>query len=390
MGANTSQLTKIANSILNESVTNILQRNEANSTFSIQAGQSANLVIKNSTVNCTDNPSTPLIQQTMTGEITIATSITQQSTSDIKTLFDNASDSNSEQFQKVLSETLGGIGTTTEQNTDISNAIKNVIKTNVTQENLTSIVQNFSFNQAGNVEIINTQYTGPCSFNQNLALHLQASSIIGNVVSAIANNQTVNEVVSKVTQKQEVELKGLADIVRSVGDAVSSVFASLTAPMIIAIIAGAILLFMGFPIGVGSLSGGTTKDKDGKEVHKSGWKAGLLTFLFLLLLTAGIIGILYWKKKWPFSETLAYPPDVVAQKCESEYDAVKPVKAKYNEASTQTEVDKILMENKGALEAYDLCMKKANEKGNEKVKVAETFKRTITIPDTKQEFVVIV
>jgi hypothetical protein len=373
MGANTSSTSSLANSILNESVTNILQRNETNSTFSVQAGQSVNFVIKNSTVTCTDSPTTPLIQQTMTGEITIATSVTQQATSDIKTLFNNVADANSSQFQKLISETLGGIGTTTEQNTLISNAAKNVINTSVTQENLTSIVQNFSFTQSGNVEISDTTYSGPCSFNQNLALHLQASSIIGNIMQAIATNETVNELVAVSSQTQEVQLKGLSDIISSIGNAVSSILTSLSAPFIIAVIAGAILLLAGVPITIGSLSGGVEKDKDGKEVHTSGWAAGILTFLILILIVGGIIAILAWKQE-------GYPVDVVDHQCQKQYDIVKPIKDQYNTATTEDSKNKILLDNKDALSEYDACMKKTS---------VETFKRTITIPDMNNQNIIL-
>jgi hypothetical protein len=353
MGPRVSSLTKISNDVLNKSMTDILQRNATNVSTNLQSGQSAKFTVLNSVVECVPSD-TSLINQSIQTNISMVDQITQETSSEIKNLLKNAADSTSTQFQKITQELGGGLGLNAKQEQDISTKIQNIIETSVTQENLTSSAKSVSITQSGDVLISGTTYKGPCSITQDLALSMQASAIIGNVMKAVSENQAVTEIVTTATQKQEVELKGLSDIVKSIGDAVSNILLASMAPLIVA----GIVLVLVFPMLGGLLGGKAPKvGPDGKVVDKgsSGLKVAGITFLVSLLLFIIVVVILYLTKTWPFKET-HYPPNVEEKKCTEEYDRAIKVKKEYNSATDEEAKKQVLITHKDTLTQYNDCM----------------------------------
>lgn len=349
---NVESLSKITNSVMNESVTNILQRNSVNISTNIQSGQTAKFNVVGSNVECTDNQ--PLITQTLSANISMVDQVTSQTSNELKTLFQQAADSTSDQFQKVIQELGGGIGIEQSQQQNISNNIKNVIDTTVTQENLTDVARTVSVTQDGNVNIVGSNYRGPCAVSQNLALSMQASAIIGMLMKNVAENQAITDIINTASQKQTAELKGLSDIVASIGDAVAKIAISSMAP-IIALAVGALIVL---PVLGGGFGGKKeVKSADGKvQVPGTRLRTALIVFFVIFMLLAIIAVIMVITKSIPTKNEP--PPDVVKKNCVTEYNRAVKVKTEITNATTQDEKNKIMLEEKETLNKYGDCMKK--------------------------------
>jgi hypothetical protein len=338
MGTKVSSLLDVSNSVLNKSVTNVLQQNTNNITYNIKAGQTASFIVDTSDVKCTD--SGVLIGQQLTGNVTIAANITQETTNQLQNLFTNTLANDVSQTQKVLQQLFGGIGANIEQSAKIQNAIKSEIQNTITQNNVNNIVNNIANDQSGNVLIKNSTYIGPCSVKQNMALQIQASNIIGNLMKSIASNEAVTSVTNELQQKQDVELEGLAGVIKSIGDAVSGILLSAIAPLIII----AVVIVVLFP----SIIGGATKS----------WKTFFIVFFILLIIAVIVFCALYFTKTPPFKEQKKYPDDVVKKECQDEYDAAQEVKVKYDKAKDESEKKSILVESRQTVDGYNTCMGK--------------------------------
>ncbi len=352
MGNNTSNTIDVANNVFSSQVANILQRNTNNIVTNVTADQKASFVVKNSDVNCTD--SIPLISQSMTGSVVIASNISQSTTADIKTLIQSTLSSSSEQSQKAVNELFGGIGINTQQSTNLQNAVQTVIENNVTQDTLNNAVNQVSFNQDGNIVIESSTYTGPCATDQNMVLNIQAQNVIGSIVSTVMENTQVTDIINEVKQAQDVENKGLSDVIKSVGESIAKVIDAagkiITSPGIIALGIIAVVLFF-LSVGVPAVSGFTYTDENNQKRTKS-WVIVLMVF-FIVTLTACIVTIIVLYNQ---GKNRKYPDDVVTKKCETQYDEVKPVYEKWAKESNEDAKNKILQQNKTKIDAYSTCM----------------------------------
>lgn len=355
---NVESVTNITNNVLNKSVTNILQRNSVNVSTNIRTGQSVTYRIIESTVNCTDVGG--LITQKITANINLVDQVTLETTNELTTLFKQAADSQSSQFQKVTQELGGGIGLSEAQKQTITTNIQNIIETTVTQENLTNIVRSVALDQDGNVLIQKSVYTGPCAVAQDLVLSLQASAIIGALVANITKNEAISDIVTKAKQEQIAELKGLSDVIKSVGDAVSKVITAAMSPLLIAaVVVGVLVLvpMMGGFIG----SKPEVKAKDGTVIQegRSTLKVAGIVFIVTLILSVIIVVVVlrvqYSRKKWPFEE-IKYPDDVMAKNCTAQYDKMAPIKKQIDAQTSDEERNKILLQNKDTINEYGKCM----------------------------------
>lgn len=347
-----SNILRVANDIFNSSVTSILQRNQNNIITNIDANQSVRITYTDSIVNCTDNKN--LIDQEITGTINIASNITQETTNEIKNLVQTTLSNTTSQSQEAINELLGGLGTNTEQSTELRNAIINSVNNSVTQETLNTVVNAIQFNQDGNIEMTRTSYTGPCGVRQNLVLEVQAANVIGNIVSSVVQDEKVTEVANKIDQEQKIENTGLSGIIESVGDAVSKMIDSvgkiLTSPVsiILYVIAAIAFILIVIPM-VNGLSRTST---DGQKNTRTGMVV-LLVFAILLLVASISIFVWYYLK----TKNNKYPDLVIQNKCEKEYDEVKPVYDQWKKETNEDKRREILLNNKPVLDAYSKCMK---------------------------------
>lgn len=397
MGAeqSTESATKIVNQIMNESVTNVLQKNKNNITTDIKAGQTARFLVEGSDIECTNGVA--LINQEMKGSMTIASNISQETTTELKTLLENAASSNSDQMNKMMTEFLGGMSKMdAKTKSDIENKIKSVITTNITVDNVNEILNRISAQQNGDVVIKNSKFRGVCTINQNMALSIQANNILGNIVKTVMDNKAVSGIINEVKQKNEIEAKGLADVVDKLGQAVANVTKAVggvvqaaSMPLTVGIVAVVVLVLGTGGVGFLKFAGGgaTGKvDSAGNPIFapaKTGLKIVGIILLVLVLCALIYTGLAFAFKWAPFYEKQdppKYPEGIIGNsECEKIYDNTKPILIEYqkkvedekeanklsdtdeNKAKKQAATDaknKFLLDNKDKIKEYEKCIPK--------------------------------
>jgi len=346
--AESSQIIDIANSVYSEYITNILNQNTNNSTFNFGASQQINLIIgPEGRMECDGGGATGLINQSITGDITVVNEITQDTTTQIATLLDSQSETGIQQYQELMTELGGLLGTymNTENQTEITNAIHNIVQQNITQTTLNEIVQRFQIDQSANVTILGV-VSGECSINQNMMINIYSTAIIRNIVNNVIENVTETETTTDVEQSQTITVKGLSDLVSSIGDAVSGL---LTAAIIPLVIVGIIVLAIGLG---GAGIGGTF----GKIM------IGLMVFI---VVGFGIyMAVAASQKLWPFGDNP--PDDVQKEGCVEEWQAIQKLLDRLEKKEISLYEDDALLEYLSLPEntqdipimrKYILCMK---------------------------------
>ena len=308
-----------------------------------------------------------------------------------KALLQNQVDSIIKQQEKTITEMGGMIGNmmSSEQKNMISNSIKNIIETNVTTSTLNDMLNSFSFDQE--VGIIadggSVFVEGDCNVTNSIqGIEFQSQSIIGNVVRTVISNESFNKAVNDLQQSQESEIKGLSDIVDSVGEALTSVISASTGPMIAFFVVGGIVAIVG--IVVFFASGGKAsdlkalmKDPSASPAQKAAAKSkytklglldkyknviiGFIVLLFMIFLGLGLWQLLEYNQAKNNPEEVNKYPD-----CQDEYDAIIPIYKRVEELDEQisnavsdserndlkaTRND-ILIENEDKLKAYNDCL----------------------------------
>lgn len=208
-GVDSKQVTDVAQSVMSEKISNILQENETNSTITISADQDCNVSFgAGSIVQCTDPPGTPVCDQTTDMEVTIINEITQKTTNNIKTLLEQESNVDSEMTQEILAE-LGGPKVDTEQMNNIMSNVKTSIEDNITQMNLQNMASNISLNQNGQLSIgRGVIYTGPCTIKQDISATIISQSISGSIMSNTAVSDAIQKATTETSSTQDVTSAG--------------------------------------------------------------------------------------------------------------------------------------------------------------------------------------
>ena len=337
MGGTTStQLTEITNNLLNQSVTNVLNSSSNLLTYHIDAGISAKFILERSTVNCTGDANS-LFTIVQDADVKILNEIDSTTFTDLKTLLTSAADASSTSFQDILREMGGGLESmTTEQKTDLSNNIQNIIETNITETSVNEILQTFTFKVDAGVKFTDSTYTGPCNFNITQTVNIQSAAILSKLSESIASNESVAEAVASAESAQKIRIEGLAGVIESIGEAIANVFSAATLPIIIAIAVVAIAV----PMLGGAFGGKKT--------------AGIL-FVVVLVLIGVFLLYSFFTKTSLFEEKP--PQSVIDNGCESEWKETVEIDKQYDAATTPEEEEQILLDNESTINAYKTCMK---------------------------------
>lgn len=362
----TKNVTENLNKTYNASMTNVLQRNANNIRINASADQVLNFTAgPNSDIECTGGTG---FSQTSNVSLNIPTTITTDTTNDIKSLLKTGLTNDTQQVQDLLSQLGGGLGmdVDTENINKTKNIVDNIIDTTITQENLNDILKTVNVSQTGRFEF-NGKWKGPCTWSQNIALEMISADIISNVVKSMADNQALADIVNKTSQEQKKRVEGLAGLVESVGKAIATTSLALMGPgIIIGIVVIVIVLFGG--TGVGGLAGGG--------------KAALIIFFVLILLVGITALVLFLTKTWPF-DTKEIPPDNVAKNgCEEEWSKAQEIQKEYDDKGKEfdEQIDTLtgdaktakideknqvlaqfLLDNETDLKAYQTCMGETTE-----------------------------
>ena len=402
------QISETTNNMLNKNITNILNKTTNKTSNSFNAGQSVRLIATNgSTVRCGGD----LNLKNLSGPITVSlvNSISNKTATELKTLLKNNAQNVVEQNEKAMAEMGGLIGTnmTSEQKTKVATTISNIIETNVTNETLNEAVNAFSFTQDGEIALSDgstLDVSGDCNVtNESAGIEFQAENIIGNVIKTVAESDAFTEVINETKQSQELEVKGLSDLVGSLGDAISGMISASTGPIIAFFVVGGLVAIAGLYLMFSS--GGNPESlrailnnpsKTSTEKAAASQKLGEMGMLakmgaakyfiigFVVLLALTLLGLGIWqlikfsKSKDPDEKRRKFKEEF--SECETEIDPVLPIldeveklSKKLDEAVLSSEkeaiqgaINDILIENEDILTAYNDCMK---EKYNIGVKI---------------------
>jgi hypothetical protein len=291
MGSSKSkQVINIMNDISNKSVLNILQRNMNEQNTTVRTVQNARVKLgPRAYVECT-NANGTLINQTLNGTFRVLSNTDAQTTSDLKSFFENNLDNDISQVISQMQQMGGGIGNMNKHDNymQIKNQVQNLIEKNITQESVNRDIKQFKFEQNGDLQILG-YYKGPCTFiNQDMLLELQANGIVSSLAKAVTEDRTVNEIVNKASQETEIVQTGIAEVVDSIGEAVSKVVKAVgtTMMMPLIILGVAALIILG---GGGALAKGVSSNKKGIVI-------GLLV-IGVILLIGGVIWYFVNKQK---------------------------------------------------------------------------------------------
>lgn len=235
--------------------------------------------------------------------------------------------------------------------------------------------------QNGDVNFDGVDYEGPCSINQKMALKIQATNILGNIVKTVVENESVSKIVNDVKQQQEIEAKGLADVVDKLGKAIANIVAASSLPILAIGIAVVIVVMGGGGNVLISLMGdGKSDGKGGAEggAKKGGWKTTARWITVLLCLVCVIVlVVLYFLGVPPFTKKQEYPPEVVKNKCEKEFKKAKAFMLKYEEETDEEKKKQLMIKNKKVLTKYDECIGKDKGSEDEDEEKEESFTRKI-------------
>jgi hypothetical protein len=111
-----------------------------------------------------------------------------------------------------------------EQN--INNEIKNVITTEMSSENLTTVINN-AVNIQNQKVYIDTAICNEGethSFKQDISADIAAQTVSENILSAVSQNKVINDIVAETEATLSTKAGGVAEVVDSVGNAFSGPF----------------------------------------------------------------------------------------------------------------------------------------------------------------------
>ena len=130
-------------------------------------------------------------------------------------------------------------------NQEVNMAVENVIKNTFETNTVNDIISTMVNIQDGELKIENCN--GKIDFSQNVVASLMAEAINNALTTNIAENETLNKLAAATEADQKTENKGVADIVDSIGDAISGPLKYLIIACVICVcilVLGAAVMFL--------------------------------------------------------------------------------------------------------------------------------------------------
>lgn len=347
--------------------TNVISKNQTKAATSGKAIQDMKVKIVADEILCNLN-----IDQTQEQTVNTIVQFTNETTNDLRSQLTTAMQNTFDQLQNLESELGGGWGSSVNQEIQnkIHTEIEKSITNTITTENINETISKFDAEQGMEV-IIEVGKWGEegkeCGITQQQFQEIVAEQIIGNTVQTILDSTAATELQSDIQQKQEIKQKGLAQVVTSIGDAVSNVISAATGPFLI-LIGGAILFLL---LGGGALVGGESEPtivpnpmNPSQPLLRPGRKSVGRKVAGIILLLAAITGLVLAIVFWPSEEERQEAPkEVQDMGCETEWKAAKDVQDEVGPIVDEPteEQGEVLIENKDVICAYSSCMDLENE-----------------------------
>lgn len=272
---NVKEINKLVNDTTNETVNNILQ------TVSQTNSQNFNNIINQraSNINITAKgcKHVDLQKAKIKGDIKVVNSLSSKNVEDLKNDLTQKLTDTIKQKQKVKSELGGGWGlfSTTVQENDTENFVKNIIESSIDLDTINSNLTDINNIISQKLSTVNlnidctTNPTGEVTLQDaNIGLQTQVKALSDAISSNILSNSLFSDVTNAIDQSQTVEQQG---------------FASLIAKALLPLLAIFGILFLVF--------GGSVK-------ALTNWKL----WLVLVVLFSIYMLIAFFAKFWPFKQ----------------------------------------------------------------------------------------
>jgi gas vesicle protein len=290
---NSKILVDSLNDIYKEKITNILSRNTASLTNVINVSQS--IIVKiNCGHRCRVCPSGLVIRQDQAANINVVTDVTQSQVNEIASMIEADLGNTSSQTYKEVSGFLStnvSIKKDTEITTRIINRLRDVVRNDITLENVTQVMNNVNINDNIGIEINagdDFEFGGKdCDIRQNMFLDFTSKSIINMAVKNVMEDQSLIRMVNDAKQDTQIEARGLDDFVKSI-------FSGLAGMSVVGVIALIVIVKMqGSIIPTDSLT----------EAAKKSPKTAIFAVLVILVVVSCILyfPIARLMGLWPFN-----------------------------------------------------------------------------------------
>lgn len=290
MGASSSKIiSKNVNEILRERVVNILAVNSTNLSNLVTVSQNMNISIKcdgNATFNCP-------VTQDIIANMKFITRITQSQTEAIRSILEAETSNKNSQTMAMVLGVLSGAGEwrTTELSNEFINRVTNIVKENITTENITRVINQQKYSQDMKLELNfggNCNISGDqCKFLQSITLNTSAETILSNIIKLSSDDGVVTRIINDNKQDTQIEARGLDDLVKA-----------LTAWVGIFGVVAAFGAFIALKSGSSVVPTETLT-----EVAKKKPVFAILASLVFLIIIIGMIYLIvaYFKGLWPFA-----------------------------------------------------------------------------------------
>lgn len=239
----TKVLVDTLNDINRERITNILSRNTVSLSNVINASQSIIVNIRCGN-NCKVCPNGFVIEQNQTANVNVVTNVSQSQVNEIANLIEAELENKTSQTYNEVAGFLAvdlSLGKNTEITTKIINRLKDVVRNDITLENITSVMNQVNFSENSEINIIagNDFEFGAkgCDITQNIFIDFTSKAIIDMVAKNAMEDQSLVRMVNDARQDTQIEAKGLDDLVKSI-------FSGLAGVVVVGVIVLVVILKM--------------------------------------------------------------------------------------------------------------------------------------------------
>lgn len=239
MGSNQSSSVSQAVQVLNQNIMKVVQRNGTN-TSSYTSGSNQLQIQIGNLENCTVNADQSITMDTVTQ------SLTQYTTdSSIKALMQSSLDDTVTSLQKSQNDFLATTFGNQTSNVNIQSQLKNILNTNLSQDNINSIISNTSAINTRQFTLNNCD-NSTINLGQNIVVRSFVSSVSDAIQQALTQDTQVNSAIEKLEAEQAAANKGI-------GDAIEKALSGLG----MALIGGALLLIVVVIVAMYMMKGGS-------------------------------------------------------------------------------------------------------------------------------------
>uniref|UniRef100_A0A6C0LXH2 Uncharacterized protein n=1 Tax=viral metagenome TaxID=1070528 RepID=A0A6C0LXH2_9ZZZZ len=255
---------KISVNVLTEEITKVINNASTFVNKYVRADQNITFTVgETGHVTCVP-PDVNFINQAITGDIKFFTTITNDTATNIKAMVEanikDSLDQTSKEVKDFLSGPAGGdvVGS-------IVNNITTKIETEITNNSIISIAEQYVFKQNAAITI-NGTYEGPCTIDQDIMVRIVSNTIANNIINVVSEASDITNIANALKQTSDRESGGIGDFFKKafegLGSTMKYVVIGLVIIAIIGVIGGIIYLKMkgGLPGGGGA--GGFMKIKN--------------------------------------------------------------------------------------------------------------------------------